>query len=128
MSVFGEDGYNGNVVLIRRSDPDAIIAVEADGRKWSLIEDLRERPNHFRRTDIALVNKRAPKHCPTCSCSTWEQYAVFARQLTHDTVELAGPGVAHLSEDETQWCLGEAIALMELAKRYPEFGIYLRGY
>lgn len=111
--------------LNRRSDPDAIVAIQPGGRRLTRLEDLTELGDKFCiiRTDIVLLNTSTP-----CTCNCCDHKGTISKQYSVEAYEDGQPrgdGWDLLSEEGRRWAIEENRRLLEIAAKYPVFKRYL---
>jgi hypothetical protein len=129
-----------SVVIIDRSDPDAITAVTPakDGqptRRWTQVEwlakDLADGQKWFGRTDCALVNiyytvdGRRLNVLDSRGNPEWMQYAIFFTPDGEVTDHLDGHAMQYLTPDHLSELKAIADRLLEVSLKHPEMGVYL---
>lgn len=109
------------VMLFDRSDPDAIVAVDprrpAGERRITALQELREHPGGFPRTDIVLVN-------------IWNASGNCERQLcayAGEDGEPYGPAIPYLSKEHLAEAREINARQIAIAALHPEFRVYVRG-
>jgi hypothetical protein len=118
-----------NELTFDRSDPDAVVAITADGDKRTRLEDLRENNSIFVRSDIGMVNAYEA-HCESCTCgSNYDDSVKHLQFLVYATADgsVVGEGLEYMSEARVKQCMEIAKRIVATAKVHSEFKVYLRG-